>query len=170
MVDRLSGMHSSPLKPVTGFNVYSHESGVHVDGMLKDPRSYEHLPSSWTAREPRYVLGKSSGVALIHHLAKRHGVALSETEAREILHEMKSRILSRSREAHARIDAEIRAFRERELTGIPEEEVLAEIEARTTRPASKGRGLMSAGKERPTSHSRAIAGATATPRKRSAAR
>jgi isopropylmalate/homocitrate/citramalate synthase len=127
LVDRLSGMHTSPLKPVTGFNVYSHESGVHVDGMLKDPRSYEHLPSGWTAREPRYVLGKSSGVALVHHLAESHGIALDEGDAREILREMKDRILSRARRAHERVYAEVRAFRERDLTGIPQEEVLAAI-------------------------------------------
>jgi isopropylmalate/homocitrate/citramalate synthase len=47
-VERVSGIHMSATKPVTGFNVYRHESGVHVDSMLKNTRSYEELPPAWT--------------------------------------------------------------------------------------------------------------------------
>lgn len=67
-VERISGIHMSATKPVTGFNVYRHESGIHVDSMIKDVRSYEVLPPSWIGRERSYVLGKHSGTSLIEHL------------------------------------------------------------------------------------------------------
>ena len=71
------GLNDSALRivPVTGFNVYRHESGVHVDGMLKDARSYEYLPSAWSGRETEYVLGKHSGTALVRHMMQQAGLA-----------------------------------------------------------------------------------------------
>lgn len=68
LVERISGIHMSAIKPVTGYNVYRHESGAHVDSMLKDTRSYEVLPPSWTGRGRDYVLGKHTGAALIRHI------------------------------------------------------------------------------------------------------
>jgi len=37
MVAVASGLFITPTKPIVGLNVFRHESGVHVDGMLKDP-------------------------------------------------------------------------------------------------------------------------------------
>jgi isopropylmalate/homocitrate/citramalate synthase len=42
-VARASGMFIIPTKPVVGNNVFRHESGVHVDGMLKDLSTYESI-------------------------------------------------------------------------------------------------------------------------------
>ncbi len=137
-VDRLSGMHTSPLKPVTGSNVYSHESGVHVDGMLKDPRCYEHLPSSWTGQHARYVLGKHSGIALIHHFATAAHLHPSDSEALEILQGLKKRVIARSKRPHAIMDAKLRSFREKELGGIPKDEAIRWIRAASERTALIG--------------------------------
>lgn len=134
VVDRLSGMHSSPLKAVTGFNVYSHESGVHVKAMLKDSRSYEHLPSAWTGQKTRYVVGKSSGISLVHHLADSVGVKMTDEDANALLSELKIQLLRRPKQEHDRMDLAIRAFRERELGGISTNEVCNEIVTRSTRP------------------------------------
>jgi isopropylmalate/homocitrate/citramalate synthase len=117
-VERLSGVHCSPTKPVTGFNVYRHESGVHVDGMLKDRRSYEFLPSAWAGGETEYVLGKHSGRALVRHLLRELGLSLTEEEEAQLLRDVKQRAESRDKSSHARAWLMKEAFHAVCLSGI----------------------------------------------------
>jgi isopropylmalate/homocitrate/citramalate synthase len=126
-VERMSGLHTSPTKPVTGFNVYRHESGVHVDGMLKDARSYEYLPSAWTGRETEYVLGKHSGTALVRHMMQQAGMAPEVTAAQELLKHVKESTQQRSKAAHERAFANVREFRQRHLSGIDPGTLLARV-------------------------------------------
>lgn len=53
-------------KAVVGDNVFAHESGLHVDGVLKDPRNYEPFEPGEVGSSRRLVLGKHTG---------RHGLA-----------------------------------------------------------------------------------------------
>jgi isopropylmalate/homocitrate/citramalate synthase len=101
-VERMSGIHMSALKPVTGYNVFRHESGVHVDAMLKDRSSYEFLESSWVQREPEYVLGKHSGVALVRKLIADAGFKPDDDLVREVLALAKQRAEARDRSEHER--------------------------------------------------------------------
>jgi isopropylmalate/homocitrate/citramalate synthase len=126
-VERMSGLHTSPTKPVTGFNVYRHESGVHVDGMLKDARSYEYLPSAWSGRETEYVLGKHSGTALVRHMMQQAGLTPESEVAQDLLREVKESTQQRSKAAHERAFAYAREFRQRHLSGIDPATVLARL-------------------------------------------
>jgi isopropylmalate/homocitrate/citramalate synthase len=126
-VDCMSGLHTSPTKPVTGFNVYRHESGVHVDGMLKDARSYEYLPSAWSGRETEYVLGKHSGTALLRHMMQNAGLTPGTQVAQALLREVKESTQQRSKAAHESAFAYARAFRQRHLSGIEPATLLARL-------------------------------------------
>lgn len=125
-VEVMSGIHMSALKPVTGFNVFRHESGVHVDAMLKDLDSYEFLPSSWLGRSPEFVLGKHSGVALLHHLFRD----LDETQARAMLAEVKTRAETRDKSEHELAHRRHLATQARLLAGVDPAELQA-VTART---------------------------------------
>jgi homocitrate synthase NifV len=58
-----------PDQPIVGSNVFTHESGVHVDGLLKEPRTYEHFAPALVGNSRQIVVGKHSGKhALIHSL------------------------------------------------------------------------------------------------------
>ncbi|MFB3852745.1 MAG: 2-isopropylmalate synthase [Vicinamibacterales bacterium] len=58
-----------PNKAVVGRNAFSHEAGIHQDGVLKEPATYEIMrPEMVGVPESRLVLGKHSGR---HALAKR---------------------------------------------------------------------------------------------------
>ncbi|MDO9315608.1 MAG: homocitrate synthase [Burkholderiaceae bacterium] len=50
-------------KCIVGAAVFSHESGIHVDGLLKDRRNYESFDPAELGRSHRIVLGKHSGSA-----------------------------------------------------------------------------------------------------------
>jgi len=125
MVERMSGLHTSVTKPVTGFNVYRHESGVHVDGMLKDSRSYEFLPAAWVGRSSEYVLGKHSGTALIRHLLSQAGIECDDALARELLKDVKDLTARRDKSEHRRAYSLKEAFARFELSGIDPAIVIA---------------------------------------------
>jgi len=50
-------------KCIVGAAVFSHESGIHVDGLLKDRRNYQSIDPAELGRDHRIVLGKHSGAA-----------------------------------------------------------------------------------------------------------
>jgi 2-isopropylmalate synthase len=62
LVSELTGIPVQPNKAIVGANAFAHASGIHQDGVLKDPRTYEIMtPESvgWESR--RIVVGKLSG-------------------------------------------------------------------------------------------------------------
>ncbi len=60
-VQKASGVKLQPHKPVVGKNAFAHESGVHVDGVLKNPATYEAFDPASVGNERRICLGKHSG-------------------------------------------------------------------------------------------------------------
>jgi homocitrate synthase NifV len=58
-----------PDKPIVGSNAFAHESGVHVDGLLKEANCYEQFAPALVGNTRQIVVGKHSGKhALIHKL------------------------------------------------------------------------------------------------------
>ena len=52
-------------KAIVGAAAFTHESGIHVDGLLKDPSTYEALSPQTFGRQRQIVLGKHSGTASV---------------------------------------------------------------------------------------------------------
>lgn len=62
LVSRLTGIAIPPNKAVIGGNAFSHSSGIHQDGVIKDKSTYEIMtPESVGFNETKLVLGKLSG-------------------------------------------------------------------------------------------------------------
>lgn len=62
LVSRLSGIHVPKNKAVIGGNAYAHESGIHQDGVLKNPETYEIItPQLVGVQTNSLPLGKLSG-------------------------------------------------------------------------------------------------------------
>ncbi len=58
----ITGVPVQPNKAVTGRNAFAHEAGIHQDGMLKNPLTYEIMtPKSVGVPDSKLVLGKHSG-------------------------------------------------------------------------------------------------------------
>ncbi|HZY93260.1 MAG TPA: homoaconitate hydratase [Candidatus Bathyarchaeia archaeon] len=68
LVEKLSGVPIPVHKPVIGTNSFSHEAGVHVAAVLRNPVTYEPFPPEKIGRTRRFSLGKHSGSAIIEHL------------------------------------------------------------------------------------------------------
>ncbi|TAJ97879.1 MAG: 2-isopropylmalate synthase, partial [Candidatus Manganitrophaceae bacterium] len=62
LVSKITGMSVQPNKAIVGANAFSHESGIHQDGLLKERMTYEIMrPESVGAGKTHMVLGKHSG-------------------------------------------------------------------------------------------------------------
>ncbi|MBF0211961.1 MAG: homocitrate synthase [Magnetococcales bacterium] len=81
LVEQASGMSLSPQKSVVGERVFSHEAGIHVDGLLKDTRNYQGIDPHEVGREHRLVLGKHSGRHGIRWVYGKMGIEITSQEA-----------------------------------------------------------------------------------------
>ncbi|MEK9282178.1 homocitrate synthase [Bradyrhizobium sp. ISRA442] len=72
-------------KAIVGEHVFTHESGIHVDGLLKDQRTYQSLDPVLLGRCNRFVIGKHSGLAAITALLDELQLVASTDQARQIL-------------------------------------------------------------------------------------
>jgi 2-isopropylmalate synthase len=61
-LSEITGVPVQPNKAIIGRNAFAHEAGIHQDGMLKNPLTYEIMtPQSVGVPDSRLVLGKHSG-------------------------------------------------------------------------------------------------------------
>ncbi len=72
-------------KAIVGEHVFTHESGIHVDGLLKDKRTYQSLDPLLLGRSNRIVIGKHSGLSAITSLLRDLNLSANSDELRGIL-------------------------------------------------------------------------------------
>ena len=85
MVESYSRIAIHPNKPIVGRNAFAHESGLHVDGVLKNPETYENFDPKLVGQERRILFGRKSGKNAVRHLIEKHGLALDAGRAFRIL-------------------------------------------------------------------------------------
>ena len=85
LVATASGRPVPANKSIVGEGVFTHESGIHVDGLIKNPLNYETFSPSEVGREHRTVLGKHSGSHSVIDAYAKIGLILSDIEARSLL-------------------------------------------------------------------------------------
>src|ERR1700756_137405 len=62
VLSEITGVPVQPNKAIIGRNAFAHEAGIHQDGVLKNPLTYEIMtPQSVGVPDSRLVLGKHSG-------------------------------------------------------------------------------------------------------------
>ena len=88
-VARATGVQTAPNKAVTGANAFTHESGIHTDGTLKDDAMYEPYPPEKVGRERRIVLGKHTGRAGARAALEEHGLDVSDEDLTEVVRRVK---------------------------------------------------------------------------------
>lgn len=72
-------------KSIVGEHVFTHESGIHVDGLLKDPRTYETFDPGLLGRAHTVVIGKHSGSAAVTAMLRQLRLPVSVEELGEIV-------------------------------------------------------------------------------------
>lgn len=107
LVALASGRPVAPGKSIVGAAVFTHESGIHVDGLLKDRGNYEAFQPEELGRAHSLVLGKHSGSHGVRNAYARLGVQLAEPQVRPLLESIRAHVEATKR---APTDAELLRF------------------------------------------------------------
>jgi len=89
-LEKVSGFFLAPNKPITGQNAFSHKSGVHTNGILKDPRTYEPFDPSILGRERKIVIDKYTGKTAVAARLDEYGIEVSAAELEVIVTRIKN--------------------------------------------------------------------------------
>ena len=84
-------------KSVVGEGVFTHEAGIHVDGLIKDPDNYQGFDPQLVGREHRIVLGKHSGRRAVQLVMARLGRRLDDAEADTLLAQVRGFVATHKR-------------------------------------------------------------------------
>ena len=97
-VSRASGRPLPVSKPIVGDNIFAHESGIHGDGVLKNPLTYEVFTPEEVGMERQIVIGKHSGSAAIRSkFVNEYGIELNGEESKWILDKVRELAISLKR-------------------------------------------------------------------------
>ncbi len=82
----------SPGMPYVGDDAFSHKAGMHADGVLKAPRSFEHIDPYLVGNARRFPASEISGRAVVLEKIRRAfpDMALDAQSARAVLEDMKA--------------------------------------------------------------------------------
>lgn len=89
-VGRASQRPVPPWKAVVGERVFSHESGLHADGVIKNPLNYEGFDPAEVGLRRHIVVGKHSGTSGLVERFRSMGVELAREEAAELMDEVRA--------------------------------------------------------------------------------
>ncbi len=89
LVSQLTGIAVPPNKAIVGENAFSHESGIHVHGVLSESSTYEPMRPEIVGKERSFVVGKHSGVHAVQNKLKEYGIELAPEQMKEMLAKIK---------------------------------------------------------------------------------
>ena len=89
-VQRLTGVYVQPNKAIVGENAFTHESGIHTQGMLANPGTYEPIEPELVGGTRRLAPGKHSGMAGLKAALASMGLAPMEKQLKEIFDRVKT--------------------------------------------------------------------------------
>jgi homocitrate synthase NifV len=97
LVARAAGCPIPVGKSIVGANAFTHESGIHVDGLLKNPSTYEALSPQTFGRTRKIVLGKHSGMASVTCALQSVGIFTNTSCTKNVLAQVKKRSIEAKR-------------------------------------------------------------------------
>jgi homocitrate synthase NifV len=122
---RVAAAANRPLswyKSLVGEGAFTHEAGIHVDGLLKHPLNYQGVDPAELGRSHRVVLGKHSGTRAVLKVYRDLGIALSHRQADALLRRVRAFVGQAKRLPEL---AELEAFH-RELDRGPDRQSLTQ--------------------------------------------
>ncbi len=91
LVSLITGIMVQPNKAIVGANAFAHEAGIHQDGVLKNPMTYEIMsPETIGLNTNKLVLGKHSGRHALRSHLKEMGYDLSDDELQIVFKQFKA--------------------------------------------------------------------------------
>lgn len=88
-VSKAAGRELPAWKAIVGSNMFRHESGIHADGAIKNPKNYEAFDPSEVGLERQIVIGKHSGKAAIVNKFSEYDITIDDNLAEKILEKVR---------------------------------------------------------------------------------
>ncbi len=90
LVSMITGILVQPNRAIVGANAFAHEAGIHQDGVLKNPMTYEIMkPETIGLSKNNLVLGKHSGRHALNSHIEEMGYNLSKDELDRVFEKFK---------------------------------------------------------------------------------
>jgi homocitrate synthase NifV len=112
-----SGRQVAWQKSLVGAGVFTHEAGIHVDGLLKDRLNYQGVDPALLGREHRIILGKHSGSRSVADALTRLGLETEPDETAKVLARVRSFV---GRFKRSPGEADLRMFHAAAIAGSQE--------------------------------------------------
>ena len=97
LVANASGDSIGSRKSLIGAAVFSHEAGIHVDGLLKDLNNYQGVDPAIIGRSHQLILGKHSGTQGVIHAYQQLGISVNRSQAQKLLLQVKQFVTTTKR-------------------------------------------------------------------------
>jgi len=81
--------------PIVGEDIFSHESGIHVNGMIKSKNAYEAFDPSEVGAKRYFPIGKHSGTSTLLYYLQKSGIDANIAKVNQILPQVRSIVTSR---------------------------------------------------------------------------
>ncbi|HVL87494.1 MAG TPA: homoaconitate hydratase [Candidatus Thermoplasmatota archaeon] len=120
-VEELSGVPLGITKPIVGYNAFTHESGIHTDGVIKHTLTYEPIQVDTLRRQRRFVFGKHTGARAVEARLQEHGLGATPEQVRAIVAAIKEKTETTTKREVAEFVAQYRAFDENHKGVTPRE-------------------------------------------------
>jgi 2-isopropylmalate synthase len=88
-LDELLNRTPNADQPYVGKNAFAHGGGMHADGVLKEPTSFEHLDPALVGNRREMLISELSGKGTVLARAEEAGVTLDEAAARHVIERVK---------------------------------------------------------------------------------
>lgn len=77
-VSETANMTPLSSRPFVGKSAFAHKGGIHVNAIMKEPRSYEHMDPTLVGNQQRVLVSDMAGKSNIAYKVKELGIALEE--------------------------------------------------------------------------------------------
>ena len=84
-VAKVSGIPLSSRKPVVGKDIFTCESGIHIDGLIKNPSNYEPFDPAEVSLKRKIIIGKKAGKNALRHKLSGLGLRVEENHLTGLL-------------------------------------------------------------------------------------
>jgi 2-isopropylmalate synthase len=89
LVDEICNVSANPNQPYVGKNAFAHKGGMHVAGIVRDARTFEHMDPAAVGNDRELLISELSGKGTVQARAEQRGVQLDEAAAARVVDRVK---------------------------------------------------------------------------------
>ena len=89
LIDEISNVTPNPNQPYVGRNAFAHKGGLHVAGIMRDARTFEHMDPMAVGNDRSLLISELSGRGTVAARAARTGVELGADDAARVVERVK---------------------------------------------------------------------------------